>query len=225
MGAAGGIFPMVSTFDRGWRITEKGVAARPITLDAAGNHDMMIRKKGEAVCMKKIMLVVLALVLTVSMGSTAFAWPDGNREGLLLGLTGGFANVEFESGSRSEDGTGFMAGALLGIGLNEQVLLSFKYRYYNVTPDVITYHTFTWCADLIFFPVQGNGLFLNGGLGRALVDPDAYGAQSKGGMILYAGVGYEIVKWFFLSIDYGRANLEDDMTGTTITISATLLGY
>ena len=44
-------------------------------------------------------------------------------------------------------------------------------------------------------------------------------------MIFYAGVGFEIAKWFFLSVDYGRANLEDDMTGTNLTIAATLIGY
>lgn len=167
-------------------------------------------------------VIILWVVCAVS---SAYAWPDGQRQGLLLGITGGIGNMEIEHNSNSADDTCYMAGVYIGAGLTEQFLVSFRYRYHNVEIDNITYHTFMWTGDLMFFPVPDMGLFLNAGIGRALVDPDVAGAQSKSGVVFYGGIGYELTKWVFLAVDYSRADLEDDYTGSTILVSISIIGY
>lgn len=175
--------------------------------------------KGLAV---KIFVVMIAAMMS---SSAAFAWPDGKRDGLILGITGGVANVAFDSGSSSESGLGFMGGAMIGAGIGEQLIVDFKYRYWYADIDSVAYHTWTWCGDITFFPVQQNGLFLNGGIGRALALPDIAGAEAKGGMFFYAGVGYEISKWVFLSVDYGIGSFDDDISSGTLTFSISAVGY
>lgn len=176
--------------------------------------------------MKRIVFkIVLSLVVTTAVSVSAFAWPDGQREGLLLGLTGGIANASFESDSGSESGLGFMAGTIIGGGINEQFLLDFRFRYWNSDIDSVTYHTWSWCGDAIWFPVKDNGFFLNGGIGRALVLPDLENADSKGGMFFYAGIGYEITKWVFLSVDYAIGSFEDDIESGTLTFAVSAIGY
>lgn len=176
--------------------------------------------------MKKFFIVLMSVVFASLMfSSPVLAWPDGSREGLVLGVTGGVSNVEFDSGSSSESGLGFMAGAMIGAGLNEQFIIDFKYRYWYADIDDIAYHTWSWCGDLIFFPVKDNGLFINGGIGRALALPDIAGAEAKGGMFFYAGAGYEITKWVFLSVDYSIGSFEDDISSGTLTFSISAVGY
>lgn len=175
--------------------------------------------------MKKSGIFIAVFLFIVCSVSAVQAWPDGQRQGLLLGITGGIGNMEMEFKDNSYDDTCYMAGLYIGAGLTEQFLLSFRYRYHNAEINDITYHTFMWTGDLMFFPVPDMGLFLNAGIGRALVDPDAANAQSKSGVVFYGGIGYEITKWVFLEVDYSRADLEDDITGSTILFSISIIGY
>ena len=174
---------------------------------------------------RMIQCFIAALFALAVFSTQALAWPDGQKDGFLLGATGGIANVEFDTGSTSKSGTGYMAGIMSGAGIGEQFMLNFKFRYWNTDVDTITYHMWTWCGDLMFFPVKDNGFFLNGGLGRALALADVPRAEAKGGVFYYIGAGYEITKWLFLSADYGIGSFDDNIDGRTITFAVSVIGY
>ena len=170
--------------------------------------------------------VMFIMVLTIFLtASAAFAWPDGDRKGLLMGVTGGFANTEFDTGSTTHDGTSFMAGVYLGAGLSDQFLLSFRYRYFNTDTDWTTFHSFLWGADAMFYPFAKNDFFITGGISRMMVTVDEAYVEDKWGMAFHAGVGYEITKWVFLMADYTHASLDDNIDGKSITIAVAAIGY
>ena len=174
----------------------------------------------------KSKLVMIIMVVTVFFtASAAFAWPDGDREGLLMGVTGGFANTEFDSGASTYDGTSFMAGVYLGAGLSEQFLLSFRYRYFNTDTDWTTFHSFLWGVDAMYYPMPKNNFFITGGLSRMMVSVDSAYVEDKWGMAFHVGVGYEITKWVFLMADFTNASLDDDIDGRSITIAVAAIGY
>lgn len=175
--------------------------------------------------MKKTLMAVVALAFVAFLSTGAFAWPDGQREGLLLGVTAGIGNTEFDSGGSNSDGTSLMAGLYLGAGLNEQFLLAFRYRYFNSDIDGTTFHSFIWGGDVIYFPSPQSGFFITAGLGRTLVTVDAAYVDDKWGMAFHAGVGFELTKWVFLMVDYTRASLEDSISGRSITIAIAAIGY
>ncbi|HOA07743.1 MAG TPA: outer membrane beta-barrel protein [Spirochaetota bacterium] len=175
--------------------------------------------------MKRKVVKLLMAVIMICTSSAAFAWPDGEKKGLLLGVTTGIANEKYETDYSNESGLGFMAGALVGYGFNDSFLLDFKYRYWYADIDSTVFHTWSWCADGMFFPVKNNGFFLNAGLGRALTLPDVSGAEAQGGMFFYAGAGYEITKWVFLSVDYGIGSYSNNIDGKTITFGISFIGY
>ncbi len=175
--------------------------------------------------MKKIFLIMFSIACIAMFSATAHAWPDGQRDGLLMGITGGLGNTEFDTGSSTYDGTSLMAGLYLGAGLSEQVMLSFRYRYFNTDVDWTTFHAFIWGADLLFFPSPQSGFFITAGLGRMMVTVDAANTEDKWGMAFHAGVGYELTKWVFLMADYTHASLEDDLSGRTISIAIAVIGY
>ena len=174
---------------------------------------------------KKGVLITFLFFIFIFAASAAFAWPDGDREGLLMGVTGGFASTEFDTGTTTHDGTSFMAGVYLGAGLSEQFLLSFRYRYFNTDTDWTTFHSFLWGADAIFYPVAKSNFFITGGLSRMMVTVDSAYVEDKWGMAFHAGVGYEITKWVFLMADYTHASLDDDIDGSSITIAVAAIGY
>ena len=175
--------------------------------------------------MKKTLFVLFSIACIALVSTAAYAWPDGQRDGLLMGITGGLGNTEFDTGSNTNDGTSMMAGVYLGAGLNEQFLLSFRYRYFNTDVDGTTFHSFIWGADLIFFPSLQNGFFITAGLGRMMVTVDVPNSTDKWGMAFHAGVGYELTKWVFLMADYTHASLEDDLFGRSISIAIAAIGY
>jgi len=80
--------------------------------------------------MKRKVVKLLMAVIMICTSSAAFAWPDGEKKGLLLGVTTGIANEKYETDYSNESGLGFMAGALVGYGFNDSFLLDFKYRYW-----------------------------------------------------------------------------------------------
>ncbi|HOF34385.1 MAG TPA: outer membrane beta-barrel protein [Spirochaetota bacterium] len=168
---------------------------------------------------------IFTAVLMLMLSSSAFAWPDGEKQGLIMGITGGISRVGVETESSSGTGTGFMGGALIGYGFNDSFLLNFKYRYWYADVDDTVFHTWSWCADGMYFPVKDNGFFLNAGLGRALTLPDVSGAESQGGMFFYAGAGYEITKWVFLSVDYGIGSYTNNIDGKILTFGVSFIGY
>lgn len=174
---------------------------------------------------KIIRCTAITLFAVAVLCTSASAWPDGERSGLVLGVTGGLANVAFDSGSSSESGLGYMAGVMIGAGIGEQLILDFKYRYWYSDINDVVYHTWSWCGDIIYFPVKNNGFFLNGGFGGALALADVGGAEAKGGTLIYGGVGYEITKYVFLSVDFGLGSFADDISSRTITFSVSAVGY
>lgn len=172
--------------------------------------------------MKKF-LVFLFVLMLLGASADLYAWPDGNREGLLLGVTAGFGNVEMSSGSTSDSGMGWMAGCYIGNGFNEQLLVSFRYRYTNVTINDMGFSCFAWTGDVIYFPVRNQNWFLNAGFGPALVAPEF--GESKSGWTFYGGIGYEITKYLFISVDFAHATLADGLSGNQILFAVSAIGY
>lgn len=175
--------------------------------------------------MKTTVRIILTTVIALFISTSAFAWPDGDKQGLVLGLTGGAGQAGFETESSSETGVAYMAGALIGYGFNDRFLLNFKYRYWYADVDDVVFHTWSWCADAMLFPVKNNGFFLNAGVGRALTLPDVSDAESQGGVFVYGGIGYEVTKWVFLTVDYGVGSYTNNIDGTTLTFSVSFVGY
>ncbi|MBN1499740.1 MAG: hypothetical protein JW982_06290 [Spirochaetes bacterium] len=175
--------------------------------------------------MKKNALKIVIVMLVLSVSTSVFAWPDGEKTGLLMGVTTGFESASFDDGSESDSGTGFMVGTVLGYGINEKFLLDFKFRYWNVGIDDVTYHTWMWCADAMYFPVADNGFFLNAGAGRVLTLPDVDNAVDKSGNLVYFGIGYEIFDYIFISVDYAAGFYEDDLSSGTLTFAVSAIGY
>lgn len=164
-------------------------------------------------------------LLICTMVTSAFSWPDGRREGLLIGMTYGLADVILDSDTKSSSGPGFLNGFNIGVGITDQFLIDFKYRFWISDNKDITYYTASFYGDLMYFPVKDNGFFVNGGTGRALIRPDISGEEAKYGMFFSGGIGYEITKWIFISADYSRSNFKDNINSDTLTFSVCLIGY
>lgn len=167
-----------------------------------------------------LMVFLLGDLVSAQADGGYFSWMDGNRKGFLAGIYLGFSNVSYSNGS-TQSGSGFSAGANLGSGINDRLLVNFRYRYTYSDLDII-FNTFAWTGDVVYFPVENNGLCLNAGFGPTLVVPE-FGV-SKSGTVFYFGAGYEITRHLILFLDYGSASV-DNLTGNSLNLGLNILAY
>ncbi|MBN2612221.1 MAG: hypothetical protein JXB00_11740 [Bacteroidales bacterium] len=171
-----------------------------------------------------VISLFILLFLLISISSTVSAQLfDGNRKGFLLGAGGvlGHTTIHYSSG-RSVGALSFGGNLYLGYGFNEQSLLSFRYRYTWITTDS-PYQGLAWTADYRHYTSKEGKFFLNGGLGPAMSIPEF--GNPKSGIALYGGMGYEVLKYVFLNVDFTYTGLKDGLSGTAILASISFIKY
>jgi len=178
--------------------------------------------------MRKIICsICIPLFLVVIISSAAYAWPDGKKEGFLLGLHGGYALSTIERKEYNDiEGSGFHIGPYIGAGVSQQVFLSFRVRYNQTSSDNsdAEYYITMMGADIMLFPKPDMGLFLNAGVGRAIAASKSTG-EPPWGVIFYGGLGSLITENIFLSADYSAGSFDNDMSSSTVSFSIGALWY
>lgn len=170
-----------------------------------------------------IALFMTFFLLTAITSTVTAQLGDGNRKGFLLGAGGVFGQttINYSSG-RSVNALSFGGNLYLGYGFNEQSVLSFRYRYTWINTES-PFQGLAWTADYRQYIAKEGKLFLNGGLGPAMSIPEF--GNPKSGFAIYGGLGYEVLKYVFLNVDFTYTKLKDDLSGTAILASISFIKY
>lgn len=171
--------------------------------------------------MKKFLLFA---VLCILVAANAAAWPDGEREGFLLGIHGGFS---FSSVARSDyddiNGSGPVVGPIIGVGFNEYACVVFKHRfnYFSSSDSELELYITILGGDIMFFPKPEIPFFINAGLSRSIVASNTT-REPPWGTIVHAGAGYFVMENIFVGADISSGHFEDDYDSNMDTASFTL---
>jgi hypothetical protein len=177
--------------------------------------------------MKKLIIGLFSFCFVMAGISELKAWPDGKKEGFVLGFHGGGSSTTIsKSDSDDTDGSGFHVGPYLGFGVNEQMLISLRVRYIQTSSNDsdAEYYTTMFGGDFIFFPVINMGLFINAGLAKAIAASKST-AEPPWGTVFYAGLGYFFNNTIFIEADYAMGSFDNDMSTGTVSLSVGAMLY
>ncbi len=178
-------------------------------------------------------LVVLSILIFVMTSLVAF---DGQRQGFLLGLGGGVANVSFSQeiegyGNSIESDTeteiAFATDFKIGYAPNNQVELYYTnqvtwFSMKNALDEDITIASGLGAIGISYFvapELKSIGwhpsFFLSGGIGLSSWMTPFEDNDSWNGTGYFVGVGYEFTKHYRISLNYFASNPSIEENGFT----------
>ena len=174
---------------------------------------------------KKNSVVLFVFFFMEALTVQAAGWPDGKREGFLLGVHGVYGTTSFSNGS-STSGSTLGGGIYIGYGFTEQLSLTFRVRYAGTDADGFEHNTVMWSADLCYFFLPQEGIYVNAGVGPVLDAPEF--GDPLTGFGAYAGVGWEFTQYLSVGADVSVASVSNDysdVSGTAFLIFLKFLAY
>lgn len=177
---------------------------------------------------KAILLFVIILMLAAPMAASAF---DGDRQGFMLNLGGGFGQGKVSWDGGSVDGTGICTDLKIGGGPSSQILVYYTNRALWYSPEnssIDLVNGMSAAGISYFLEPQAPSFFFSGALGLGvLTDSEASDGESGFGFTM--GIGYEIARSFIAELTFMYAGLSNDSNSnpsiSNIAVTISWLAY